>query len=109
MPFIFEQSQHGSDSRIARRLRKALHHLRRRGLAALIDDVHNLTLAAAQVYVGLLAHLWVLAIRYCLTGSATPVRRQRAKNLAPSRDSGQAQNAIFLAPVMAPSPLPSFH
>jgi hypothetical protein len=32
--------------------------------------------------VGLLAHLRFLAMRDDLSGSATPVRRQRAKNLA---------------------------
>ena len=94
MALLFEQPQHGPDGRIARRVWKVLRHLRGGGLTALIHDVHDLPLAAAQVNVGLLAHLRVLALCDDLSGSAAPVRRQRAKNLA-SRPAAVKGKMLF--------------
>src|SRR5690606_25195511 len=49
VPLLFQDAEHGPDGRVARRVRKALHHLGGGGPFEAVDDVHDLPLAAAEV------------------------------------------------------------
>ena len=48
VPFLFEHAQHRTHGRVSRRVLHALAHFGSRRLPALVEDVHDLPLAAAQ-------------------------------------------------------------